>query len=134
MNKEFSEDQEKISASPSQPLPCNELNYKGFSFLMAYGDKTGTNMHDYKRAKIYRGKKWFVYYSYRHPRTGDFERHRVYEDLNREKNLKLREREAGFLVDSVNLLLASGFNPYFDKREMVVHRTWDISGALTLFK
>lgn len=57
----------------------------------------------YQPAKIYAGKSyWYIYYKYRHPRTGKFERFKEYFDVNRIKDRR----------KFINKKLIEGFNPF----------------------
>ncbi|MEQ8624492.1 MAG: hypothetical protein RJQ00_06540 [Vicingaceae bacterium] len=77
----------------------------------------------YRKAKIYHGgqdydlsKRWYVYYSFRHPSTGKMKQQApVY--LNANRDYKTKEDRLRFLrqvKDQLNELLDSGFSPYED--------------------
>lgn len=97
-----------------------------FRFLNQNGDTMGT----YKKAKIHRGRKWFVYYSFFH--EGKFHRFKVYEDINRQP-LEEREAYAQKLVKAINETLKQGFDPY--KEELVlVAKNWTLIQGFNFFK
>jgi len=82
----------------------------GFRFLNINTDKSRTDMKPYKLAEIYRGKDWFVFFSYLNPTTQKFKRYKVYENINRHKGSE-REQYAQKLKNAVNEALKKGFNP-----------------------
>lgn len=70
----------------------------------------------YKPAKIYKGKAWFVYYSYMDPLTGKFTRFIFKKNINRIKDLRDRYAEAMKIRDAINESLKSGeLNPFNPK-------------------
>lgn len=119
--------QNKIPCSPQGGAKPNTS--KGFRFLSTFGDKMGTNLN-YKSAKLHdKGDKWFVYYSYRHPHTDKFVRFKVYEDINRIKDLNKRRYAAMELLGAVNDMLKSGHNPF----EVEEKKVWTLGQAISLF-
>jgi integrase len=104
---------------------------KGFSFMRTYGDKKGTRNIDYKTAKIYQGSKWHVEYSYFH--EGKFHRIKVYEGINRIKDLKEKREFAEDLKKAINFGLSQGYNP-FQTELKVAAKTWTLIQSLNFFK
>lgn len=88
---------------------------------------------DYRPARIRTGKKWYVEYSYRDPTTFKFHRFKVYENINRIKDLKEREEFARELRDAVNYHLEKGFDPFKEDLKVVV-RNWTVNQGLNFFK
>lgn len=115
---------------PLDTEPPNNLIIKRFKFLPDNGDKMQTAYISYRPAKIYRGKKWFVYYAYRH--KGKFHRFKVYEDINRVP-LDEREAYAKILRDAVNEHLKKGFDPFEEEIKVVV-RNWTLVQGLNYWK
>jgi integrase len=102
----------------------------GFSFLKQYGDKMGTRKHVYyKPAKIHKGTKWFVYYSYLDPDTGKYRRFKVYEDINRVPK-EDQQDYANDLLWAVNMGLKNGYDPFAHKRSKV----WTLGQAINYYK
>lgn len=128
---DFKRDQNETITSPSQHEITEPATKAGFSFMNTYGDKTGT--FDYKPAAIYRGKKWFVYYSFRHPDTGKFRRFRVYEDLNRLEG-KEKNKFALLLQKAINHGLKSGYNPFEGSPLKIIVKNWSLIQGLNYFK
>lgn len=121
-------------ASPSQPENLELAPVAGFRFLKTYGDKSRTMKYvDYKPAEIYRGKKWFVFYSFRNPETGRFQRFKVYEDLNRIKGEE-REEFARQLKKAINFGLSTGFNPFDLIPLKIAVKNWTVVQGLNFFK
>lgn len=122
------------TASPSQLEEMKPAPRVGFSFLTANRDKSQTMKYvDYRPARIYRGTKWHVAYSYRDPETKEFVRFKVYENINRIKDLKEREEFAKQLRDAVNYHLEKGFNPFEEELKVVV-KNWSVNQGLNFFK
>jgi integrase/recombinase XerD len=72
----------------------------------------------YKLAKTFDAnncldKQWFVYYSYKHPETGKYERFRKWIS-NRIKTKSGRRAKALELTSSINSRLRQGWNPFAD--------------------
>lgn len=121
-------------SSPSQQVKIKPAPVAGFRFLDTFTDKTKTLKHlDYKPAKIYRGKQWFVFYSFRDPETSRFQRFRVYEDINRVP-LSERESYAELLKDAVNFGLKNGYNPFAPREPVLVVKNWTLGQGLNYFK
>jgi integrase len=127
-----SESDEKI-IFPSQQSEMRPAAIAGFSFIQHYGDKMGTRKFiHYKPAKIYSKKdKWFVWYSYFNPPENRYVRFRVYEDVNRIKDLKEKKEYAELLRDAVNYGLRHGYNP-FEKEDN--RKSWSLIQGLNYFK
>ena len=104
----------------------------GFRFLNINTDKSRTDMKPYKLAEIYRGKDWFVFFSYLNPTTQKFKRYKVYENINRHKGSE-REQYAQKLKNAVNEALKKGFNP-IKKNITVAVKNWSLIQGLNLFK
>ena len=102
-----------------------------------YGAKMGPNepyIH-YKPPVLYNGaEKWYVYFYFRHPETGAWKRFKVYEDINRIKDLKDRQRYADLLVDAVHFGLKSGYNPFTPPENEVRFKIWTLNQALNYYK
>jgi integrase len=107
----------------------------GFRNSISYGDKMGTRKYiHYKPAQIYsKGTKWFVWYSFLDESTGKFKRFRLYEDLNRIKDLKERMYEAKKLKEAVDIWLARGHNPFIEP-QTVFYKVWTLNQAINYFK
>lgn len=120
--------------SPSQQDNLKPAPRVGFSFLSANGDKSQTMKYvTYRPAKIYRGRKWHVEYYYRDPESHEFIRFKVYENINRIKDLKDKEQFARDLRDAVNYHLEKGFNPFQEELKVVV-KNWTVNQGLIFFK
>lgn len=123
----------EFRSSPSQLGSMKPATVAGFGFLKRNGDKTGTMKYvDYKPAQIYRGTKWFVYFSFRNPQ-GKFTRFKVYEDINRIKDQAEKVNHANDLVKAIDLLLKQGFNPYEQELKIAV-KNWTVGQGLNYFK
>lgn len=118
--------------SPSQLEKLEPVAEAGFSFLNILGGKTAA-MKNYKLAEIYRGQKWYVSYQFRDPSTRKFKRFKVYEDLNRIKDLSEKETYADQLRQAINLNLKEGFSP-FKKTLVVAVKNWTLIQGLNKFK
>lgn len=109
---------------------------KDFRFIKTYGDIMGTKIKhvDYIPAKLYdKGKKWFVYYSYRDP-SGKMKRYRVYENINRYTNPKDKREYAEKLIFGVNFQISQvGFDPNGEQVFEVV-KNWSVIQSLNYFK
>ena len=58
-------------------------------------------------------KRWYVYYSYRNPKTGKMERQNpIYKDINRYKTKYERMENLSILRKALSNLLKMGYNPY----------------------
>lgn len=115
---------------PLDTNPYKRLTPNRFRFLNSNGDKLQTAYISYRPAKIYRGKKWFIYYSFRH--EGKFHRFKVYEDINRVP-LSEREAYAKTLRDAVNEHLKKGFDPFEQELKIEV-RNWTLVQGLNYWK
>jgi integrase len=90
-------------------------------------------MKKYKLASIYRGKSWYVEYSFKDPSTGKFKRFKIKEDLNRIKDKEEKERYADQLRQAINLNLKEGYDP-FKKKLVVAVKNWTLVQGLNKFK
>lgn len=122
-------------ASPSQLGETEPATSAGFSFLNNMSDTMGTRKHIlYRPAQINkRSEKWYVWYSYLNPETGKYKRFKVYEDINRIKNLDEKTEYADTLRKAVDYNLKGGYNP-FAKNLKVVARSWSLMQGLNYFK
>lgn len=119
-------------SSPSQLEKTEPATVAGFSFLDSYRGKFEA-MRKYKLATIYRGKDWYVQYSFLNPSTGKFKRFKVKENLNRIKDPKEKEAYATLLKDAINLGLKEGYDP-FGKKLVVAVKNWTLIQGLNYFK
>lgn len=122
--------------SPSQHFNAEPATMAGFSFITKYGDNMGTNVKyaNYKPAALYdKGKKWFVFYSYRNP-DGRFQRFKVYEGINTIKDLREKTVFGNLLRRAVNNALANDFNPFTEPSLKVASRNWSLIQGLNYFK
>ena len=121
------------------PLPLSDNETKPtpdgrFRFSKLYGAKMGAKHIDYKPAEIYKGNKWYVYYSYWDEQRGKFKRFRVYEDINRLKGEE-KEEFAELLKRAINYGLSKGFNPFeFEKSKLQVVKKWSLVQGLNYYK
>lgn len=123
------------ATSPSQLDGLEPAPAVGFSFLNNYRNLSETKKHIiYKPAKVNTTcKRWFVWYSYLNPETGKYKRFKVYEDINRIKNLEEKIEYADTLRKAVDYNLKGGYNP-FAKNLKVVARSWSLMQGLNYFK
>lgn len=121
------------------PLDTTEPKHatrQRFRFLETCGDTSQTMKYfHYRPARIYRGEvKWHVEYAYRNPNPPhDFIRFKVYENINRIKDLKDKEAFAKKLKDAVNYHLEKGFNPFEEEMKIEV-RNWTLVQGLNYWK
>lgn len=107
----------------------------GFRFLKAYGDKMQTRIKytHYTPAQIHdKGKKWYVWYSFLSP-TGKMKRIKVYENLNRVKDLKEKREHAELLRKAVDYMLEKGFNP-FKTPDLKPVKYWSLLQGINYYK
>lgn len=121
---------EPVYPLPSQNQPVKPATRQRFSFFNDLTKTMGTKYLTYRPAKIYRGKKWFVYYSFRH--ENKFHRFKVYEEINRVP-LDEREKYAKNLVEAINYHLEKGFDP-FEQEMTVAVRNWTLVQGFNYFK
>lgn len=121
---------ESVYPLPLSTEPPKHATGKRFAFLNAATKEMGTKYISYRPAKIYMGKKWFVYYSFRH--AGKFHRFKVYEDINRVP-LEERGKYAKALRDAVNYHLEKGFDPFEEELKVVV-KNWTLNQGLSYWK
>lgn len=81
-------------------------------------------MKKYKIPKLYSAgdnvsRRWFVYYSFINPESQKFVRFREYGNINKQKDLKKRHKEAEVLLQAINDLLRRGYNPFDDNSQVV---------------
>ena len=68
-----------------------------------------------KEQKLALSKEWFVYYSYRDPKSGKLKRQsHIKAGANRHKTMRSRLSVLKTLQRNLFLLLENGFNPYED--------------------
>lgn len=135
ISEDLNEDNAKNIPSPSQPNVLRPATGAGFNFIKMYGDRKGTAKYvDYKPAKISRGDKWFVSFSFRDPGTGKFKRYKVYQGINSIKNKEEREDFARDLKSAVNNYLDQGNSPFDKDPELIPIKTWTLVQGLNLFK
>jgi site-specific recombinase XerD len=118
---------------PFATQPLKPADSVGFSFFNILRDKMGTKYIDYKPAKIKKGKRWYVEYSFKDPSTSKFKRFKVYEEINR---LKGQEQEdyAKLLCDAVNYGLKNGYDPFHKEILQVAVKNWTLIQGLNYFK
>ncbi len=67
----------------------------------------------FKPAKVYTGKSyWYIYYHFKNPQTGKFERFKEYFNVNRIQNKTERKIYAQEIVKFIDEKLKAGFNPF----------------------
>lgn len=91
------------------------------SIVSNVADTKMTNPLNYKLPEIYDGggdlsKQWFVYYSFRDPRTNKFKRFKVFMDINSFKLKGDRMDRAKLIRQSIKELLEEGFDPFKEHR------------------
>lgn len=104
----------KNTPSPSQLGFVRPATGAGFRLLDNFGDMKGTrNKHiKYKPAKLHdKGKKWFVWYSYRAEGQATFKRYKIYAGINQIKNEKEKREHADTIITAINAMLLKGFDP-----------------------
>lgn len=123
------------SSSPSQLGSMEPATRAGFRFLDNLGDIMGTKKHiEYKPAQLHdKGNKWFVWFSFRHPESGEFKRFKVYEGINGIKGLADKKEFASRLLTAVNLKLDRGYSPFSPKMGAIIQSNSLIQG-LNYFK
>ena len=110
------------------------------SFLNDSGYHNGNhNMKyvNYHPARLSRGKKWYVSFQYRNPKTGKFEKFRVIKGMNRIKDEQEKEEFAKDLIDGVNRFLKRGGNPFkksIDTLAQSETKQWTLGQGLNFFK
>lgn len=123
-------------AISSKSLPSQLNNVKGsvsepFSFMGNKRDKKGTKIWvNYRPPTLTKGKKWFVSYYYWNEKWVRF---KVYEDINRIKDLYLRERYAQDLCTAISEALEEGFNPFYRPEKKTV-KVWTVNQAILYYK
>lgn len=120
-------------SSPSQQRNLEVAPKAAFRFLHNKGDVKDTKYITYRPAEIKRGKKWFIEYYYFNKADDRFDRFKVYENINRIKDLKDKEQFAVKLRDAVNYNLENGFNPFEEDLKVVV-KNWTVVQGLNFFK
>lgn len=109
------------------------------TFLNDYGYQNGDhNMKhiNYHPARLSKGKKWYVSFQYRNPKTGKFEKFRVTKGINRIHDEKEKEEFARDLIDGVNRFLKRGGNPFKKSIETIAAqpKQWTLGQGLNYFK
>lgn len=80
-------------------------------------DKPLTKNITYKEPEIYdaggdMSKQWFVFYSFKNPETGKFQRFKIFRDINSHKLKTDRTEAAKAIRQAMSELLAEGFSPF----------------------
>lgn len=121
---------------PSQPQDTKPASVAGFSFIDNYGGQNGFDMKyvNYRLSKLSKGKKWYVSFSFKNPKTGKFQKFKVYENINRIKDLDERKEYGKDLMAAVNRALREGFNPFVKRFTKEVQKTWTLGQGLNYFK
>lgn len=132
---------------PSQPGKPKPAISAGFSFLLSYGGQKryqSVKHLTYYPARLSRGKKWYVLFRCRNPKTGEFQSFKVYENINRIHDKQEKEEFGRSLVDAINRALKDGFNPFTDHLKYETHdsahdsahaqKTWTLGQGLNYFK
>ncbi|MBY0485950.1 MAG: phage integrase N-terminal SAM-like domain-containing protein [Flavobacteriaceae bacterium] len=90
----------------------------------------------YSEPKIYDAggdlsKRWYVYYSFRNPKTDKLERQTpIYEGINTIKTFRERKKAITILCESIKGILESGkYNPYTDENEFEQSKKLNIPDA-----
>lgn len=111
------------------------LPFRQFRFMEKTVDKRGSLKYvDFTPPRIVKGKRWYIAYRYRVPPSlrekykRDFERFRVYEDINRYKT----DEYAKLLRDQVEQALLDGYTP-FPEATVVNTGDWSLSYGLDQF-
>ena len=91
-----------------------------FNELAPFNDALRTKMN-YKKPEIYDGggslkKQWFVFYSYRNPETGKFERKKIFKDINSGKTKAERMERAKVYQQIIERWLLEGKSPFKNSR------------------
>ena len=64
-------------------------------------------------------KRWYIYYSYRHPKTGKLKRMKnIYGKVNRSKTKEARYYLLALYKRRLLLLLKAGYSPFLDNTEL----------------
>lgn len=122
---------------PSQQEDLKPATVAGFRFITCYGGQKGGQFMkhiNWRSPRLIRGKKWYVVFQYRNPATGKFKPFKVYEDINRIKDLAEKNAYGAKLVSAVHYGLSNGFNPFQEREMKVVVRTWTLVEGLNYFK
>lgn len=124
------EEPSKISL-PSQQKIVKGSKSEPFRFMSGKGEKKGKDLN-YREAVLHDvGKKWYVYYSFYH--EGKWHPKKVYEDINRIKNISDKRAYGMDLVWAVNDALKKGFNP-FSLVKLKIEKVWTVNQAVSYFK
>ncbi|WP_418637043.1 tyrosine-type recombinase/integrase [Winogradskyella sp.] len=74
-------------------------------------------------------KDWYIYYSFRNPKTGKLVRQtNIKGGVNRYKNKRTRYHLLKVLKQSLEIVLQEGFNPYKDNETLIEHLQNKIDG------
>lgn len=101
----------------SNPTSSTKLTDLINSKLEKMTDKPLTKNIAYKEPEIYdaggdMSKQWFVFYSYKNPETGKFQRFKIFRDINSHKLKSERIEAAKSIRVAMSELLAEGFCPF----------------------
>lgn len=109
---------------PSSLSPGTKFELKNDGFLPSTNISQTFSTLNYRFAKLYVGcakkvnkpdlnRQWFVYYSYRNPRTRKLKRQPpIYRDINTFDTIGERKEYGRAIVNIINELLRAGFSPY----------------------
>lgn len=135
ISEDLNDDTPEGASSPSQQINLRPATTAGFNFIKMYGDRKGTAKYvDYKPAKLTRGAKWFVSFSFRNPETNKFQRFKVYQGINSIKDKQEKEDFARDLKQAVNNYLDQGNSPFEKDPELIPIKTWTLVQGLNYFK
>jgi len=100
-----------------------------FEYQNEYASEYDLTMKkDFRTPKIYTGggdlsKRWYIYFSFKNPKTGKFERQSpIYAKANRKKTKEERMQILSIYRKVLLRLLNEGFNPYADNNELLSKR------------
>lgn len=101
----------------SNPTSSTSLTILINSKLEKMTDKPLTKNLSYKEPEIYdaggdMSKQWFVFYSYKNPETGKFQRFKVFRNINSFTLKGERVEAARVIKQAMSELLAEGFCPF----------------------
>ena len=79
------------------------------------------NRHSKDEQKIAMSKDWYVYFSFRNPKTGKLERQtNIKGGVNKIKTREERFEKFKLIQESLLIILRKGFNPYEDNTELEI--------------
>jgi hypothetical protein len=76
-----------------------------------FGCKRVAGLPDHRQPKTLESK-WFIYWRHLNPKTGQYERQRKFDEINRETTIEARFKLAKQVKEAIRELLVDGFNPY----------------------